>query len=77
MNGLQTNDLSSELLMNLEFSFNNTEDGNALDILSIKARAEYNGTTFQCVTFGDFSQQSGNVSLTIQGEYCYNMQAHQ
>ena len=37
--------------------------------LTIKARAEYNGTTVQCLINGGFSDQSDNVSLIIQGTY--------
>ena len=35
----------------------------------IKARAEYNGTTVQCLINAGYSDQSDNVSLTIQGKY--------
>ena len=70
VNGSLINELTSEVLNDLDTSLANTEEGNALDILTIKARTEYNGTEIQCVTFGDFSDYSESVALTVQGNEC-------
>ena len=67
VNGFFFNYLSSVLLDDIYTSLANTEQGNAVDILTIKTRTKYNGTTIQCVTFGDFADQSENVTLTVQG----------
>ena len=70
VNGSLINDLTAEVLNDLDTSLANAEEGNALDILTIKARTEYNGTEIQCVTFGDFSNYSESVTLTVQGNEC-------
>ena len=70
VNGSLINNLTSEVLNDLDTSLANTEEGNALDILTIKARTEYNGTEIQCVTFGDFSDYSESAALTVQGNEC-------
>ena len=51
----------------LDTSFTFSEDGNPLLILTITARAEYNGTTVQCWIYGGFSGQSEIASLRVQG----------
>ena len=52
-----------------------SEIGNPLVKLTIIARAEYNGTTVQCLVNSGFSDRSENVSLRIQGE-SYDITIH-
>ena len=59
--------LSSPLYGDLDTSHRTSEDGNPLLILTITARAEYNGTTVQCLVNGGLSGQSEIASLSIQG----------
>ena len=47
-----------------------SENGNPLVILTIIARAEYNGTTVQCVVNSGFSDLSEIALLSIQGGNC-------
>ena len=45
-----------------------TAEGSTVEILTIPARAEYNGTKIQCVVVDfDGSTESDNVTLIIQG----------
>lgn len=61
------NELSPDLRNNMKMTSVDNERGTVVSTLTITARADYNGTTVQCVTFGNFSRQSGSVTLTIQG----------
>ena len=71
MNGKSIFDIiSTPLHGDLDTSLSTSEDGNPLLILTITARAEYNGTTVQCLINGGFSDKSENVSLSIQGRSC-------
>ena len=68
MNGKSIlNIASTPLYGDLDTSFIINEDGNALLILTITARAEYNGTTIQCLVDGGLSGHSEIASLSIQG----------
>ena len=69
VNGNPTAVLSPQLRSHVDTTFSNTEDENPHYILTIKAGAEYNGTTVQCLINAGYSDQSDNVSLTIQGKY--------
>ena len=64
VNGKPTTELTSIAPDDLDIVF---ENGNPLVILTIIARAEYNGTTVQCLVNSGFSDQSDIVSLSIQG----------
>ena len=57
VNGKPTAELSPQLRSHVDTTFSNTEDGNHQYILTIKARAEFNGTTVQCLVYiyGGFS----------------------
>ena len=72
VNGKPMTELSPQLHRDVSIS-SETEGRNPQYILTIKARAEYNGTTVQCYVFslinGGFSDQSDIVSLIIQGKY--------
>ena len=67
VNGKPTTELTSIAPDDLDIVF---ENGNPLVILTIIARAEYNGTTVQCLVNSGFSDRSENASLRIQGENC-------
>ena len=68
LNGRPANELTSIALDDLDVEFDESENGNPLTILTIIARAEYDGTTVQCLVNAGFSDQSENASLKIQGE---------
>ena len=68
VNGKPRAELSPQLHRDVSIS-SETESRNPQYTLTIKARAEYNGTTVQCLINGGFSDQSDNVSLIIQGKY--------
>ena len=70
-------ELSQELRAHVDISFiSNTEDENPRYLLTIKASAEYNVTTVQCLLFGDgFYDQSDIVSLIIQGKDNFSTRA--
>ena len=70
LNGRPANELISIALDDLDVEFDESENGNPLTILTIIARAEYDGTTVQCLVNAGFSDQSQIVSLSIQGENC-------
>ena len=60
-------ELSPQLHRDIRIS-SEIEGRNPQYTLTIKAKAEYNGTTVQCLINGGFSDQSDNVSLIIQGK---------
>ena len=64
-------DLPPELRSDMCVSGTNTAEGSRVKVLTIPARAEYNGTRVQClvVTFGG-SSESENATLKIQGTAC-------
>ena len=68
VNGKPMAELSPQLHRDVSIS-SETEGRNPQYTLTIKARGEYNRTTVQCLINGGFSDQSDNVSLTIQGKY--------
>ena len=70
VNGKPRSELTSIPRDDLDTKLVDSENGNPLDILTIIARAEYDGTTVQCLVYGDNSDQSENVSLRIQGGNC-------
>ena len=67
VNGKPMAELSPQLHRDVVIS-SEIEGINPRYLLRIKARAEYNGTTVQCLINGGFSDQSDNVSLIIQGK---------
>ena len=68
LNGKSIPDIvSTPLFGDQHTSLTASEDGNPLLILTITARAEYNGTTVECLVNGGLSGQSEVVSLCIQG----------
>ena len=72
INGTLSEDLSTEIHDDLNFSSTDTAEGNTLLTLTIPARALYNGTRVQCLTarFGGSSAESENATLNIQGIMC-------
>ena len=71
VNGSAISDLQSfQLHRDLHESHTISEEGNPVLILTITARAEYNGTTVQCLVNGGLSGQSEIASLSIQGRSC-------
>ena len=60
-------ELSRQLHSHVRIS-SEIEGINPRNLLRIKAKAEYNGTTVQCLINGGFSDQSDNVSLIVQGK---------
>ena len=75
VNGKPTTEQTSIPRDDLKVHFDDSENGNPLVIMTITARAEYNGTTVQCVVNGGFSDRSKNASLRIQGE-SYDITIH-
>ena len=67
VNGKPRSELTSIPRDDLNTELVDSENGNPLEILTIIARAEYNGTTVQCLVNAGFSDRSENVSLSIQG----------
>ena len=68
VNGKPRAELSPQLQRDVHTS-SETESRNPQFTLTIKARAEYNGTTVQCLLFGNgFYDQSDTASLIIQGK---------
>ena len=70
LNGTILEDLSPEIHDDLEVSTLNTAQGSRVENLTIRARAEYNGTRVQClvIVFGSPSVNSRSANLKIQGE---------
>ena len=71
MNGTLLEDLPPEIHSDLSVSVTNTAEGSRVEVLTIPARAEYNGTRVQCLVlgFGSFVE-SENATLKIQGTVC-------
>ena len=69
VNGTTWQNLPPEIRCDLERVETNTPEGSIVVVLTIPARAEYNGTKVQClvVIFGGSSDESENVTLKIQG----------
>ncbi|CAI8019347.1 hypothetical protein GBAR_LOCUS11635 [Geodia barretti] len=69
LNGTILEDLSPEIHDDLEVSTLNTAQGSRVENLTIRARAEYNGTRVQClvIVFGSPSVNSRSANLKIQG----------
>ena len=67
VNGKPATEQTSVARDDLDTELVDSENGNPLVKLTIIARAEYNGTTVQCLVNSGFSDQSENVSLRIQG----------
>ena len=69
VNGIILQSLPPEIRSDLLISETNTPEGTIVEELTIPARAEYNGTRFQClvVIIGGSSDLSENATLTIQG----------
>ena len=77
LNGIDYNDLSSDVQDDLNISSGSTALSETLD-LNIRARTEYNGTRVQCVVEnndGD-SVVSDNATLYIQGILMLNIQEY-
>ena len=57
------------VLSDLVVSESTTSEGVLVETLTIPARAQYNGTTVQCLSevFGVSSAESDNATLAIQG----------
>ena len=55
----------------------NISGGMTMETLTILAKAQYNGTRFQCVVFGlSGSVQSDNATLKIQGIFSLLVDDH-
>ena len=69
VNGISLRNLPPEIHNDLVVSPTNTDEGTRVEELTIPARAEYNGTRFQCLVlgFGGSSDESENATLMIQG----------
>ena len=66
-------DLPPEIRSDLRVSVTSTAEGSTVEVLTIPARAEYNGTRVQCLVvtyFGGGSSESENATLKIQGTAC-------
>ena len=70
MNGKSIAEQMSIARDDLDVEFDDSENGNRLKKLIIIARDEYNETTVLCLVNAGFSDQSENVSLSIQGGNC-------
>ena len=70
VNGKPTTEQTSIARDDLDVDFDDSENGNPLVILTIIARAEYNGTTVQCLLNAGFSDRSEIALLSIQGGNC-------
>ena len=70
INGTVLQDLPPEIHNDLDVSSTTPEDTTVV-VLTIPARAKYNGTKIQCFVlgFGGDSEESENVKLEIQGIY--------
>ena len=75
VNGKPTTEQTSIARDDLDVEFDDSENGNPLVILTITARAEYNGTTVQCLVNAGFSDQSEIALLRIQGVNCDDWQS--
>ena len=71
INGTLPQDLPPEIESDVMVSGTNTPESTRVEVLTIPARAEYNGTRVQCLVqkFGGGSAESENVTLNIQGSY--------
>ena len=69
VNGTILRSLPPEIRSDVVVSVTNTPEGTVVEELTIPARAEYNGTRFQCLVgiFGGSSDESENATLMIQG----------
>ena len=69
VNGTLLQDLPPEIFNDLGQAAMNTAQGSTVETLTIPARAEYNGSRFQCVVLniGSPSISSKNATLKIQG----------
>ena len=69
INGTVLQNLPQEIHSDFMVSPTITPEGSTVEVLTIPARAEYNGTRVQClvVIFGGSSEESENVTLKIQG----------
>ena len=69
VNGILLRNLPPEIHSDVVVSQTITPEGTVVEELTIPARAEYNGTRFQCLVgiFGGSSDESENATLTIQG----------
>ena len=69
VNGHLYNDLIlfSDSYDDLDTDRENTDGGNVLLTLTIPGRAEYNGTSVQCIIFGSVPDESEIVTMKIQG----------
>ena len=69
INGTVLQELPPEIHDDLDVSVSTTAEGSRVEILTIPARAEYNGTKIQCLVLkiGGHSAESENVTLTVQG----------
>ena len=76
INGTERSSIPQDNRIDLAVTKNTTSEGTTVEILTIPARAEYNGTLFQCVVFSvrqGIAAQSDNVSLMIQGNSIYSL----
>ena len=69
VNGILLERLPPEIRSDVVVSETNTPEGTIVEVLTIPARAEYNGTRVQCLVaeLGGSSDESENATLTIQG----------
>ena len=69
VNGTLLEKLPPEIESDIMVSGTNTPEGTRVVVLTIPARAEYNGTRVQCLVgiFGGSSNESENATLKIQG----------
>ena len=69
INGTLQNRLPPEIRNDVMVSVTNTAEGSTVEVLTIPARAEYNGTRVQCFILGFDGglAESENVKLNIQG----------
>ena len=74
VNGILLQSLPPEIRSDVVVSETNTDEGTRVEELTIPARAEYNGTRFQCLVgiFGGSSDESENATLRIQGNIVYS-----
>ena len=71
INGTLLEDLPPEIVSDLDISESNTAEGSRVEVLTISARAKYNGTRVQCLVLGfGGSAESENAILKIQGSVC-------
>ena len=67
VNKTSVNELPPKIRANIKKTPPVATDRGSVVTLTINALADYNGTTFQCVTFGDFEDESEIATMTIQG----------